>query len=171
MKRNAAMLFLVIVLAAAAGTLLFRYQAEAEPAALAPTASATAVQPASGRDVASTVHAPPAEVSPPSAEPAPKPEPPNPFAVRTWEPPRPLVSVITPPPPQAPPLPFRFLGRVSDPERGNAFLLTAGERVLSVKTGDVLDGQYLVEDYRDGQLHFLYQPMNIRQTLFVGHDS
>ncbi len=169
MKRNATILFLVIGLIVAGGAFVLRYPVGAELAAPAP---ATAVQPQALQVLASTSNSPAGEAATPSAGEAQKPETPNPFAVRTWEPPRPVAPVImTPPPPQAPPLPFRFLGRVSDPEHGNAFLLTAGDRVLSVKAGDVLDGQYLVEEYRDGQLHFLYQPMNIRQTLFVGHDS
>lgn len=162
------MLFLVIALIVGAGAYLLQQQAEPAPASPAQTAS---VQPVQVAAIAHTPNTPQSEAKNTPAE-AQKPEPSNPFAVRTWEPPRPLVPVVTaPPPPQAPPLPFRFLGRVHDPERGNAFMLTAGDRVLSVKAGDVLDGQYLVEEYRDGQLHFLYQPMNIRQTLFVGHDS
>lgn len=169
MKRNAAILFLVIALIAGAGAFLLRYQAEAELAAPAPPAQTAVAQPSEA--TAGTWNAASSEATAPVSGDVSKPEPPNPFAVRTWEPPRPVVQVAVPPPPQAPPLPYRFLGRVSDPERGNAFLLTAGDRVLSVKAGDVLDGQYLVEEYRDGQLHFLYQPMNIRQTLFVGHDS
>lgn len=169
MKRNATILFLVIGLIVAGGTFLLRYQAGTELPAPAPAA---AVQPLAVQAVAGTSNLPAGEATAPSADKAMRPDTPNPFAARTWEPPRPVAPVITtPPPPQAPPLPFRFLGRVSDPERGDAFMLTAGDRVLSVKAGDVLDGQYLVEAYRDGQLHFLYQPLNIRQTLFVGHDS
>lgn len=170
MKRKTTMLFLVIALIVGTGAYLLRQPAPPEPAGTAQTASAQrdltspaganapATQASEGKD------APPAEAQ--------KAEPSNPFAVRTWEPPRPAVPVVVAPPPlQAPPLPFRFLGRVQDPERGQAFMLTTGGRVLAVKTGDVLDGQYLVEEFRDGQLHFLYQPLNIRQTLFVGHDS
>lgn len=170
MKRSAAILFLVIVLIAGAGAFLLRYQAEAEQAAPTPPVQTTIAQ--ATQAIAGTLNATTDDTPAPSTAEAQKPETPNPFAVRTWEPPRPAAPVAAaPPPPQAPPLPFRFIGRVHDAERGNAFMLTAGERVLSVKTGDVLDGQYLVEEYRDGQLHFLYQPLNIRQTLFVGHDS
>lgn len=166
MKLRASILFLVIALIVAAGA--YQLQQQPEPASPAQTAS---VQPAPAGAVAHTSTTPQSDTKDAPPAEAQKPEPPNPFAVRTWEPPRPILPVVTaPPPPQAPPLPFRFLGRVHDPERGNAFMLTAGDRVLSVKAGDVLDGQYLVEEYRDGQLHFLYQPMNIRQTLFVGHD-
>lgn len=170
MKRNAAILFLVVVLIAGAGAFLLRYHEEPEFAAQTPPTQTASVQPeqTSGGALNTTA----SDTLSPASEGAQNPETPNPFAVRTWEPPRPGAQIAAPPPPpQAPPLPFRFIGRVSDPERGNAFMLTAGDRVLSVKAGDVLDGQYLVEEYRDGQLHFLYQPMNIRQTLFVGHDS
>lgn len=170
MKLRATILFLAIALIVGTGAYLLRQPVPPEPAAPAQTASAQRDLPPPVSANASTPQASEGKDAPPAE--AQKSEPSNPFAVRTWEPPRPVAPVVTaPPPPQAPPLPFRFIGRVDDPDGGHAFMLTAGDRVLAVKTGDVLDGQYLVEAYRDGQLHFLYQPLNIRQTLFVGHDS
>lgn len=95
----------------------------------------------------------------------------NPFAVRTWEPPKPKAEPAPPPPPQAPPLPFRFIGKVQDSDTGTAFMLQQGERIVAVKEGDEIDGTYKVEGYRNGQLEFLYRPLQIRQSLFVGYDS
>ena len=123
MKRNAAILFLVIGLIVAGGAFQLRYEAGTELPAPAPAA---AVQPPAVQAVAGTSNLPAGEATAPSAGEAQTPDTPNPFAARTWEPPRPVAPVITtPPPPQAPPLPFRFLGRVSDPERGDAFMLTS----------------------------------------------
>lgn len=93
------------------------------------------------------------------------------FAVRTWEPPKPVVArPMPPPPPQAPPLPFRFLGRIADPDKGTAFLLIHGEQILSVGVGDRIDDIYRVDKLEGGQLYFLYQPLKIRQSLAVGSD-
>lgn len=116
-----------------------------------------------------------AEATPDSAKTAPADEPakvpPNPFAARTWEPPKPKVEPAPPPPLQAPPLPFRFIGKVHDSDTGTAFMLQHGERIVAVKEGDEIDGTYKVEGYRNGQLEFLYRPLQIRQSLFVGYDS
>lgn len=94
------------------------------------------------------------------------------FAVRTWEPPPPPPPKPGPPPPppqpQAPPLPFKFLGRIVDADRADAFLLAIQDRVLSVSVGDTIEDRYLLEKFAGGQLHFLYRPLNIRQTLTVG---
>lgn len=91
------------------------------------------------------------------------------FAVRTWEPPPPPLPPPTPPlPPQAPPLPFKFVGRINEPDKGDVFLLAFTDSVLSVVVGDTIDERYRLEKYEGGQLHFLYRPLNIRQTLNVG---
>lgn len=93
------------------------------------------------------------------------------FAVRTWEPPPPPPAPVTaaaPPQPQAPPLPFRFMGRIAEPGKDIVFLLTEGDRVLQAKVGDTIAGAYRLEEFDRGQLVFRYQPMNIVQTLAVG---
>jgi hypothetical protein len=87
------------------------------------------------------------------------------FAVRTWEPPPPPPVDTTP---QAPPLPFKFIGRIVEPGKGTAFTLTQGERVLVVSVGDSIGKDYRVEKYEHGQLLIRYRPMNIRQTLAIG---
>lgn len=90
------------------------------------------------------------------------------FAVRTWAPPPPVV-VQAPPPPQAPPLPFRLLGQIDDGPEGRAFVLAQGDRVLNVSPGTTIDERYRLEKFESGQLHFLYLPLNLRQTLPVGN--
>lgn len=97
------------------------------------------------------------------------------FGVRTWEPPKPVVVANPgppppPPPPQAPPLPYRLLGKIDDPQRGMTFMLTRGDEILSVVVGDTLDNTYRVDKFANGQLEFIYRPLAIRQTLFVGSD-
>lgn len=93
------------------------------------------------------------------------------FAVRSWEPPPPPPPPpAPPPPPQAPPLPFRFIGRIAEgPD--TAFMLVRRDQVISVRVGDTIDALYHLEKFEGGQLHFMYRPLNIRQTLFVGTGS
>lgn len=93
------------------------------------------------------------------------------FAVRTWEPPPPPPPPpAPPPPPQAPPLPFRFIGRIAG-DQETAYLLATSERVIPVRVGDIIDERYLVDKFEAGQLHLIYRPLQIRQTLFVGTGS
>ena len=94
------------------------------------------------------------------------------FAMRTWEPPlAPPPPPAPAPPPVAPQLPFKFMGRIVDQQKETAFLLLRGKELVQVSVGDSIDGIYHVEKYENGQLYFLYQPLNILQTLFVGSDS
>lgn len=93
------------------------------------------------------------------------------FAVRSWEPPPPPPPPpAPPPPPQAPPLPFRFIGRIAD-GADVAYMLVLRDKVVSARVGDTLDAHYFLEKAEGGQLHFLYRPLNIRQTLQVGIGS
>lgn len=97
------------------------------------------------------------------------------FAVRTWAPPAPVepaaVKEALPKRPQVPQLPFRFIGKIADPDQSMAFLLGQGNRILSVSVGDVIGGKYLVEKYERAHLYFIYKPMKARQSLFVGSES
>jgi hypothetical protein len=71
------------------------------------------------------------------------------------------------PPPQAPPLPFIFMGRLSE-ARDTTVFLTMGERNLIVKPGDTIDNTYKVEEVNDTAVVLTYLPMNLRQTLPIG---
>ena len=73
-----------------------------------------------------------------------------------------------PPPPQAPPLPFMYMGRLAEDQSTTVFL-TAGDRNLVVKPGDVIDNTYKVEQVTDSAVVLTYLPMNQRQTLAIGN--
>lgn len=96
------------------------------------------------------------------------------FAVRTWEPPAPIVEASSaappppPPPPEAPPLPFRYLGKIAEPGEDVAFILAQGEKVISVSVGDAIDDTYKVVRHEGGELYFLFRPMQVQQSLSVG---
>lgn len=96
----------------------------------------------------------------------------DPFAPRNWEPPPPPIVAVPPPPPpppQAPPLPFKFFGRVVDPDQPASFVLTRGTEMMTVRVGDRIEPAYLVDKFDGTQLHLVYLPLNIRQTIFVGN--
>lgn len=100
-------------------------------------------------------------------------EPGNVFTSKSWyvppppPPPPPPVKVV-PAPPTAPPLPFTYLGRYVDSEKP-VFFLVKGDRVLTVKEGDIIEGNYRVDGIVDSTLGLTYLPLNIKQTLDIGN--
>jgi hypothetical protein len=103
----------------------------------------------------------------------------DPFGTRDFRPPPPpkpknmaaalptVAMPVPPPPPQAPPLPFIYLGRLNE-DKDTTVFLTAGERNLVVKPGDVIDNTYKVEQVTDSVVVLTYLPMNQQQTLAIG---
>ena len=98
----------------------------------------------------------------------------NPFAPRSWEPPAPapvaartvapVVVNATPPPAPPPPLPFRYLGQLSDGS-DRVIYLGAGEQLLPARLGDTLDGGYKVVALSATQIEFENTSSGTRQSL------
>lgn len=95
------------------------------------------------------------------------------FAAKSWAPPPPKVVIAPPPPPPppppptAPPMPYKFMGKMDDATSLKAFL-NRGDRVYVVSVGEILDNTYRVESIKSGQMTMTYLPLNIPQTLSVG---
>lgn len=94
------------------------------------------------------------------------------FAVRSWQPPPP-----PPPPPAealppvAPPLPFRYLGRMEDGGAIAVFLVEGNQpnaRVL--RQGDV-SGNYRVDEITGEGMRLTYLPLNQTQQLLFGSSN
>ena len=60
------------------------------------------------------------------------------------------------------------MGRLAEDQSTTVFL-TAGDRNLVVKPGDVIDNTYKVEQVTDSAVVLTYLPMNQRQTLATGN--
>lgn len=95
----------------------------------------------------------------------------DPFAGKSWyvpPPPPPPPKVQEVPRPTAPPLPFRYMGRMQE-EGGQAVVyLTQGRRAYSVSMGDTIDGTYRLESISPSQIVLTYLPLDTRQTLNTG---
>jgi hypothetical protein len=92
----------------------------------------------------------------------------DPFQARSWEPEQPAVRRnVPPPPPQAPPLPFAYLGKMVDEGTTTVFLVRQ-DRNYIVRLGDTLDGSYRVEKIADEGLVLTYLPLGAEQTLPFG---
>jgi hypothetical protein len=91
------------------------------------------------------------------------------FSSQSWQPPPP--KFVAPPPPKpiapvAPPLPFRFVGRML--QDGHLFVFLAkGDTVVTVKQGDTIDGVYRVESIGETEVALTYLPLREKQTLAV----
>ena len=99
-------------------------------------------------------------------------EPGNAFESKSWyvpppPPPVPPPAPVAVPPPSAPPLPFSFLGMYQDASTPVVFLIR-GDRVLTVRAGEVIEGTYRVDGIVGSNLGLTYLPLNIRQNLFIG---
>ena len=96
------------------------------------------------------------------------------FAVHSWyvapPPPPPVVAPPPPPPaaPEAPPLPFTWMGSYTPAGSAPVYFLTRGDKVYDVHVGDTLDGTYSVDSFSNGQLVLTYKPLNIKQQLTAG---
>lgn len=87
-------------------------------------------------------------------------------------PPRPAterapVAVAPPPAPMAPPLPYTYMGKLSDQGELAVFLTRNGKPYVA-RPGDVLDGQYRVDAIRPPVLELTYLPLEQKQTLNIG---
>lgn len=86
------------------------------------------------------------------------------FAVQSFQPPPP-----PPPPPRAPaapPLPFKYQGRLEDGD--TQVFLADGARSLIVRAGDTIDGRYKVERISSNDIAFIYLPLKQMQVLPTG---
>ena len=73
---------------------------------------------------------------------------------------------VAAPAPVAPPLPYRFAGKV---RRGSEeeVLLSRGELVFPIKAGDTLDGMYKVESIGSERIELVYLPLGTRDGIAI----
>ena len=88
----------------------------------------------------------------------------NAFEPRSWAPPAPKIK---PAPPQAPALPFTYIGKMMEDGRIVVFL-TQGERNFAVRSGDKLDNLYQIDEIKPTMMLLTYLPLNKQQSLPIG---
>jgi hypothetical protein len=94
------------------------------------------------------------------------------FAAHSWyvapppPPPAPVVTApVEPPKPEAPPLPYKFIGSYTPDGEKTVFFLSAGDKVFDVHVGETIDNTYSIDSYSNGQLVLTYKPLNQQQQL------
>lgn len=91
----------------------------------------------------------------------------DPFASRAQPPPAlppPPPVVAEAPRPSAPPLPFKYMGRLNG-DHVNAVFVTHENRVLTIESGEQIEGNYRVESIGETEIVFTYLPLAERQVL------
>ncbi|WP_256077343.1 hypothetical protein [Massilia sp. YIM B04103] len=97
----------------------------------------------------------------------------NLFAAANWDaspaPPPPPAAVPAPAPPQAPALPFEYLGRTEAVGEAGGMLihLRRGSEMFSVRAGDSIDAQYRLDQVGEDALQISYLPLSSKQTLII----
>jgi hypothetical protein len=84
-------------------------------------------------------------------------------------PPQPVVAAAPAPAPVvavAPPLPYRFAGRVRKGAE-DEFLVSKGDLLIPVRAGDVLDGTYRVVAVKADGIEFVYMPLGTSERVAV----
>jgi hypothetical protein len=85
------------------------------------------------------------------------------FAPRSFAPAQTAEAPARPAKPEAPPLPFRYIGKMQDGDKLAVFLAN-GEESLVVSAGQKI-GQYRVDSISDDEIRFTYLPMKTKQVL------
>lgn len=81
-------------------------------------------------------------------------------------PPQAAPAVVATPAPVAPPVPYRFAGKVLKGSEEEV-LVSKGDLVFPVKVGDTLDGIYKVEAIGAERIELLYLPLGTRDRIVV----
>jgi hypothetical protein len=94
----------------------------------------------------------------------------NLFAARSWQPPPPPPPMAAPAAPaQAPPLPFRYLGRMEDGDDVTVFLLVGNEPRV-VRQGDQLPN-YRIDEINARGMRLTYLPLDQTQRMLFGSND
>lgn len=97
------------------------------------------------------------------------------FSARTWEPPPKKLTAkeiaaqkAAAPPPQAPAVPFTYVGMLGEGDETTVFLAQGEDRNIAAKAGDVIDGTYRVDAITETAIQLTYLPMSQAQSLPIG---
>lgn len=87
----------------------------------------------------------------------------DPFSRKGFEPPKQVAKPDVPAKPVAPPLPFRYFGRITQNGKSEVFVMR-GDELISLAPGQTI-GEYRVEAVAESSIAFTYLPLTTRQTL------
>jgi len=86
----------------------------------------------------------------------------DPFAPKNFNPQQ-QAAPVAQAKPEAPALPFRYIGKVLDGDKLSVFL-ARGDESFSVRAGEKID-DYRIDKVTDSEITFTYLPLKTRQSL------
>ncbi|MEI6469973.1 MAG: hypothetical protein WCO72_10900 [Betaproteobacteria bacterium] len=90
------------------------------------------------------------------------------FNAHSWVPPvKKSTAPVVVPPPAAPPLPFKFLGKQKIGNEIKVFL-AEGDKTLVVAESTKIGTQYVVESIAPPKMTLVYLPLNTKQDIAIG---
>jgi hypothetical protein len=99
-----------------------------------------------------------------AAAPAPAPL----FAAQSWQPPPPPAAAPAPAvEPEAPPFPYPYLGGLTD-EAGRTAFFSRGDRVLAVRSGAIVDGNFRVDHLDETSMTLTFLPLQKTLNVALG---
>lgn len=87
----------------------------------------------------------------------------DPFAPKNFAPQQPEQRAAAPAKPEAPPLPFRYLGKLIEDGKLSVFLAN-GEESVTAKSGERI-GDWRVDKVTENEVQFTYLPLKTKQSL------
>jgi hypothetical protein len=87
----------------------------------------------------------------------------DPFARRSFAVPTQVASVEAAKP-AAPPLPFRYMGRLTENGKTEVYVLR-GDDIINIAAGRRIDAEYRVDAITDSSIRFTYLPLRLKQSL------
>lgn len=88
----------------------------------------------------------------------------DPFAPRSFAPPPVAQAPAAPQAPSAPPLPFVYIGKVTQDGK-TEFYVTRDDDLISIAAGQKIDAEYRVDAITDSSIRFTYLPLKTPQSL------
>jgi hypothetical protein len=87
----------------------------------------------------------------------------DPFARRSFAP-APVQQAVAAPAPSAPPLPFRYFGKLTEKGKIEVFVMR-GDELIGIAAGRRIDNEYQVDAITDTGISFMYLPLKTRQSM------
>ena len=119
-----------------------------------PSLAVTAQPPAASIDLSLLERAPASAGAGPAVDP---------FAPKNFAPPQPEQRAAAPAKPEAPPLPFRYLGKLIEDGKLSVFLANGAESVTA-RAGERI-GDWRVDKVTESEVQFTYMPLKTKQSL------
>ncbi len=88
----------------------------------------------------------------------------DPFAPRSFAPPPARRAEGRSAPPSAPPVPFRYVGKLVANGKTEIFVMR-GEELISIAAGQNIDGEYRVDAITEERIALTYLPLKARQSI------